>query len=110
MPGAQIVEAAGIAWRDVPVLFHTGTAMPKRAGEQERYAPTTVRRSRAACMSGFDEVRFPDNIAYGATGGGVAIMVVATEAATRSATSTGPRRAAGGTSQPGSRSRRRSIS
>ena len=41
-------------------------------------------------MTGFHEVRFPDNIAYGATGGPeFATTVVATGAATRSATSTG---------------------
>ena len=41
-------------------------------------------------MSGFHEVRFPDNIAYGATGGPeFATTVVATGRGTRSAMSTG---------------------
>ena len=66
---------------------------------------------RRAVMTSFHEVRFPDNIAYGATGGPeFATTVVATGAATRSATSTGPRRAAAGMSRAGSRSRRRSTS
>ena len=48
-------------------------------------------------MSGFHEVRFPDNIAYGATGGPeFGPRWWRPEAATRSATSIGPRRAAAG--------------
>ena len=35
MPGAQFVEADGIAQRDVLASFHSGRAMPERAGEQE---------------------------------------------------------------------------
>jgi len=44
MPGTQIVEPDGIARRSVLVLFHNSTAMPERAGEQERYAPAAVRQ------------------------------------------------------------------
>jgi hypothetical protein len=42
MPCAQVVEADGIAWRDVLVLFHSSRAMPERAGEQERHALDAV--------------------------------------------------------------------
>ena len=53
-------------------------------------------------MTGFHEVRFPDNIAYGATGGPeFATTVVATSAGHEKRNVNWPRRGAGGTSRAG---------
>jgi uncharacterized protein (TIGR02217 family) len=53
-------------------------------------------------MASFHEVRFPDNIAYGATGGPeFATTVVATGSGHEKRNSTGPRRVAGGMSRAG---------
>jgi uncharacterized protein (TIGR02217 family) len=62
-------------------------------------------------MSGFHEVRFPDNIAYGATGGPeFATTVVATGSGHEKRNVNWRKRAAAGISRAGSRSRRRSAS
>jgi uncharacterized protein (TIGR02217 family) len=62
-------------------------------------------------MTSFHEVKFPDNIAYGATGGPeFATTVVATGAGHEKRNVHWSRRAAAGTWQAGSRSRRRSTS
>jgi uncharacterized protein (TIGR02217 family) len=58
-------------------------------------------------MSGFHEVRFPDNIAYGATGGPeFATTVVVTGAGHEQRNADWPRRVAAGTWRAGSRTRR----
>ena len=62
-------------------------------------------------MSSFHEIRFPDNIAYGATGGPeFATTVVATGSGHEKRNVNWSRRAAAGMSRAGSRSRPRSTS